>query len=70
MYRFLAGLFTGLAFTHLGFALFADMNTVRIVGRTWSAGAVWTEFVVYAALAVVFAYLGWRTKASVATRKS
>lgn len=68
MYRFLAGLFTGLAITHLGFALFADMNSVRIFGRTWSAGAVWTEFVVYAALALLFAYLGWRTKASEATR--
>lgn len=62
MYKFLAGLFAGLALTHLGFALFADMNTVRIFGRTWSAGAVWTEFVVYTAIALVFAYLGSRSK--------
>ncbi len=62
MYRFLAGLFAGLALTHLGFALFADMNTVRIFGRTWSAGAVWGEFVVYTAIALLFAYLGRRSK--------
>ena len=62
MYKFLAGLFTGLAVTHLGFALFADMSTLQFFGRTWSAGYIWGEFVVYSALMLLFAYLGWRTK--------
>lgn len=65
MYRFLAGLFAGLAITHLGYALFVDMSSgVKFFGRTWSAGFVWGEVVVYSALTLLFAYLGWRTKTS------
>lgn len=69
MYKFLAGLFAGLAFTHLGFALFADMSSLKLFGRTWSVGAVWGEFVVYSALTLLFAYLGWRTKTSETARR-
>lgn len=63
-------LFAGLALTHLGHSLFVDMNTVRIFGRErW---AVWSEFVVYSAIAVLFAYLGWcsnsKTRGPKATR--
>lgn len=68
MYRFLAGLFAGFTITHLGYALFADMNSLRFFGRTWSVGFVWGEVVVYAALTLLFAYLGWRTKTAGATR--
>lgn len=68
MYKFLAGLFAGFAITHLGFALFADMNTLRIFGRTWGVGAVWIEVVIYAALTLLFAYLGWRSKTPETTR--
>ena len=62
MYRFLAGLFTGLAITHLGFALFTDMNSVRSSAGFGVPERFDFEFVVYAALALLFAYLGWRTK--------
>jgi len=62
MYKFLAGLFAGFAITHLGFALFADMSSLQFMGRTWSVGYIWGEFVVYSALTLLFAYLGWRTK--------
>lgn len=67
MYKFLAGLFAGFAITHLGFALFADMSSLRFFGRTWSAGYIWGEVVLYSALALLFAYLGWRTKTQRAT---
>ena len=59
MYRFLAGLFAGFAITHLGYALFADMKSLQFFGRTWSSGFVWGEVVIYTALMVLFAYLGW-----------
>ncbi|MCH9640515.1 MAG: hypothetical protein K0U70_00405 [Actinomycetia bacterium] len=62
MYKFLAGLFAGFAITHLGFALFADMSSVQFFGTTWSAGYIWSEVVLYSALTLLFAYLGWRTK--------
>jgi hypothetical protein len=68
MYKFLAGLFAGFAITHLGFALFADMNSLRFFGRTWNAGYIWAEVVLYSALTLLFAYLGWRTKTSGPTR--
>ena len=64
MYRFLAGLFCGFAIVHLGCALFVDMDSLKLFGRNWSIGAVWGEFVVYSALTLIFAYLGWRTKTS------
>ncbi len=68
MYRFLAGLFAGFAITHLGFALFADMNSLQFMGRTWSAGYIWGEVVVYSALALLFSYLGWGKMTSAKTR--
>ncbi len=68
MYKFLAGLFAGFAITHLGFALFADMNSLELFGRTWSAGYVWAEVVLYSALTLLFAYLGWRATTSRTTR--
>lgn len=68
MYKFLAGLFAGFALTHLGYALFGDMDSLRFFGRTWSVGFVSGEVVVYSALTLLFAYLGWRTKTSETTR--
>ncbi|MCX2934540.1 hypothetical protein ORI20_30180 [Mycobacterium sp. CVI_P3] len=68
MYKFLAGLFAGFAIIHLGFALFADMDTLRFFGRTWSLGYIWGEVVLYSALTLLFAYLGWRKKTSGAAR--
>lgn len=62
MYKFLAGLFAGFAITHLGYVLFVDMEELEFFGRTWSTGFAWGEVVVYTALAVLFAYLGWRPK--------
>lgn len=64
MYRFLAGLFGGFAIIHLVCALFVDMNSLKLFGRTWSTGFVWGEVVVYSGLTLLFAYLGWRTKTS------
>lgn len=66
MFKFLAGLFAGFAITHLGYVLFADVDSFRFFGRTWSVGFAWGEVVVYSALTLLFAYLAWRPKTSTA----
>lgn len=64
MYRFLAGLFAGFTLTHLNFALFADMDSLRFFGRTWSIRFVWGEVGIYSALTLLFAYLDRRARTS------
>ena len=63
MLKFLSGLLAGFAITHIGYGLFAPAGDIEFFGRTWSPSTVWIEVVVYAALSVVVAYFGWRTKA-------
>ncbi len=64
VYKFLSGVFAGLALAHLGFALFASKGVVNepiFLGIKWSIGFAWTEVAVYSALSLVLGYLGWRS---------
>lgn len=63
MLKFLSGLLAGFALTHLGYALFAPPGPIEFIGRTWDVSFVWGEVVLYAALSVILAYFGWRSKA-------
>jgi hypothetical protein len=63
--KFFCGAFAGIAYAHAGYAIAASNGIIDepvVLGRKWGVGFMWTEAVVYSAIAAALGYIGWRSE--------
>lgn len=65
IFKFLCGAAAAASFGHVGYAAAVSRDTISVPvwrGREWGVGKLLIEAVIYGAISVALAYLGWRSE--------